>query len=94
MECIKKSLKRKNERISKLLKQIRVIKEEVSNLRKDAKKGAVSKETLKKAMRHCCFFKLRIDSNDAKIMAIPFENRDIRRPVASGARKPVKFEGL
>ena len=39
MECIKKSLKRKNERISKLLKQIRVIKEEVSNLRKDAKKG-------------------------------------------------------
>ena len=43
-------LKRKNERISKLLKEIRVIKEEVSKLRKDAKKGAVSKETLKKVM--------------------------------------------
>lgn len=44
------TLKRKNDRISKLLKEIRAIKLQVSKLRKDAEKGTVSKEKLKKVM--------------------------------------------
>ena len=44
------TLKRKNDRISKLLKEIRAIKGEASKLRKDAEKGTVSREKLKKVM--------------------------------------------
>ena len=42
------TLERKNDRISKLLKEIRAIKGEASKLRKDAEKGTVSREKLKK----------------------------------------------